>query len=248
MKHWIGVGLLIAALGLTGCSSLEMVESKRQMELPVDSIEALDIQTESGDLIVKGDEKATSIKVEATIKKSKSVPDDDIIVTLEQDGNTAKLVSETKGGFGVRITDLTLEVTIPTKLNVNVNDGSGDVNIFNLAGALTIEDDSGDILIKDVSGELVIQDQSGDIKIKNSSALKLINDDSGDIFLEDTGGTVEIQDQSGDIVIRDHTGDITISDGSGDMLIDTVQGNVTITEDGSGERVVKNVSGSFISN
>ncbi|GED67277.1 hypothetical protein BRE01_09790 [Brevibacillus reuszeri] len=248
MKRWIGVGLLIAALSLAGCSSLEMEESKRQLELPMDSIEALDIQTESGDLIVKGDEKATSIKVEATIKKSKSVPDEDITVTLEKDGNTAKLVSKTKGGFGVRITDITLNVTIPAKLNVDVNDGSGDLDISNLAGVLTIEDDSGDIKINDVSGEVVINDGSGDIKIKNASALKQINDESGDIFLENTGGNVDIQDDSGDIVIRNHTGDITISDGSGDMVIDTIQGNVTITEDGSGDRMVKNVSGSFIAN
>ncbi|MGG1659052.1 DUF4097 family beta strand repeat-containing protein [Brevibacillus sp. NRS-1366] len=245
MKRWIGVGLLLAAMGLAGCSSMEMVEEKRHLELPLESIEALDIQTESGDLVVKGDDQATAIKVEATIKKSQNIAAEDIIVTLEKEGNTANLVSKTSGGFGIRYTDIDLTVTIPSNLKVSIADGSGDIDISHLAGSLTIEDDSGDISITDVTGEVEIDDQSGDIKINNATALKLIHDESGNISLEDTGGDVEIQDESGDLRITKHNGSLTISDGSGNIDIDKVSGDVTILEDGSGDRKVKNVRGSF---
>jgi DUF4097 and DUF4098 domain-containing protein YvlB len=250
VKQWIGVGLIAVGIGLAGCTIndnvIKIEEEKRQLELPAESIEALNIVTDSGDLIVKGDEKATAIHVEADIK-SKNVKPEDIIITLEKDGNTATLRSEMNTDIGFNYVDMTLTVIVPAQLPIALTDGSGDIDMTNLTGKLTIEDDSGDIRLTNTNGEVEIRDQSGDIIIKDASALKLIEDDSGDIFMENTGGKVEIHDQSGDMVIRNHKGDIKISDESGDMVIDTVEGNVLIENDGSGERSVQNIKGSYTS-
>ncbi|GEC92981.1 DUF4097 family beta strand repeat-containing protein [Brevibacillus brevis] len=250
MKQWIGVGLIAVGIGLAGCTISDNVikieEEKRQLELPAESIEALNIVTDSGDLIVKGDEKATVIHVDANIK-SKNVKPEDIIITLEKDGNTAILRSETNTDIGFNYVDMTLTVTVPAQLLIALTDGSGDIDMTDLTGKLTIEDDSGDIRLTNTGGEVEIRDQSGDIRIKDASALKLIEDDSGDIAMENTGGNVEIHDQSGDMDIRKHKGDMTISDQSGDIVIDTVEGNVLIENDGNGERSVQNIKGSYTS-
>lgn len=250
MKQWIGVGLIAVGIGLAGCTInddvIKIEEEKRQLELPAESIEALNIVTDSGNLIVKGDEKATVIHVDADIK-SKNVKPEEIIITLEKDGNTATLRSEMNTGISFNYVDMTLTVTVPAQLPINLTDGSGDIDMTNLTGKLTIEDDSGDIRLTNTGGEVEIHDQSGDIKIKDASALKLIEDDSGDITMENTGGNVAVRDQSGDMDIRKHKGDMTISDQSGDIVIDTVEGNVLIENDGSGERSVQNITGSYTS-
>ncbi|RAT99034.1 DUF4097 family beta strand repeat-containing protein [Brevibacillus sp. Leaf182] len=250
MKQWIGVGLIAVGIGLAGCTISDNVikieEEKRQLELPAESIEALNIATDSGDLIVKGDEKATAIHVEADIK-TKNVKPEEIIITLEKDGNTATLRSEVNTDIGLNYVDMTLTVIVPAQMPIALTDGSGDIDMTNLTGKLTIEDDSGDIELTNTTGEVEIRDQSGDIKIKDASALKLIEDDSGDIVMENTGGNVAIHDQSGDMYIRKHKGDITISDQSGNIVIDTVEGNVLIENDGSGDRFVQNVTGSYTS-
>ncbi|QDS37102.1 DUF4097 family beta strand repeat-containing protein [Brevibacillus brevis] len=250
MKQWIGIGLIAVGIGLAGCTIsnnvIKVEEEKRQLELPAESIEALNIVTDSGDLIVKGDEKATAIHVEAEIK-SKNVKPEEIIITLEKDGNNAILRSEVKTDIGFNYVDMKITVIVPAQLPIALTDGSGDIDMTNLTGKLTIEDDSGDIRLTNTNGEVEIRDQSGDILIKDASALKLIEDDSGDIFMENTGGNVEIHDQSGDMVIRNHKGDIKISDDSGDMVIDTVEGNVLIENDGSGARSVQNIKGSYTS-
>ncbi|TQK62763.1 putative adhesin [Brevibacillus sp. AG162] len=250
MKQWIGVGLIAVGIGLAGCTISDNVikieEEKRQLELPAESIEALNIVTDSGDLIVKGDEKATAIHVEADIK-SKNVKPEEIIITLEKDGDTATLRSETNTDIGFNYVDMTITVIVPPQLPIALTDGSGDIDMTDLIGKLTIEDDSGDIRLTNTGGEVEIRDQSGDIRIKDASALKLIEDDSGDIAMENTGGNVEIHDQSGDMDIRKHKGDMTISDQSGDIVIDTVEGNVLIENDGNGERSVQNIKGSYTS-
>ncbi|TKI58297.1 DUF4097 domain-containing protein [Brevibacillus antibioticus] len=248
MKQWIGIGLIAVGIGLAGCTInnnvIKIDEEKRQLELPAESIEALNIVTDSGDLIVKGDEKATAIHVEADIK-SKNVKPEEIIITLEKDGNNASLRSEVKTDIGLNYVDMTLTVIVPAQLPIALTDGSGDIEMTNLTGKLTIEDDSGDIQLTNTNGEVEIRDQSGDIKIKDASALKLIEDDSGEIVMENTGGNVAIHDQSGDMYIRKHKGDVTISDQSGDIVIDTIEGNVLIESDGSGDRFVQNVTGSY---
>ncbi|MED1784559.1 DUF4097 family beta strand repeat-containing protein [Brevibacillus fortis] len=250
VKQWIGVGLIAVGISLAGCTIsnnvIKVEEEKRQLELPAESIEALNIVTDSGDLIVKGDEKATVIHVEADIQ-SKNVKPEDIIITLEKDGNNATLRSKMNTDIGFNYVDITLTVTVPTQLPIALTDGSGDIDMTNLTGKITIEDDSGDIRLTNTNGEVEIRDQSGDILIKDASALKLIEDDSGDIFMENTGGNVEIHDQSGDMVIRNHKGDVKISDQSGDMVIDTVEGNVLIENDGSGERAVQKIKGTYTS-
>ncbi|AWX58887.1 hypothetical protein AB432_029260 [Brevibacillus brevis] len=250
MKQWIGVGLIAVGISLAGCTISDNVikieEEKRQLELPAESIEALNIATDSGDLIVKGDEKATAIHVEADIK-TKNVKPEEIIITLEQDGNTATLRSEVNTDIGLNYVDMTLTVIVPAQMPIALTDGSGDIDMTNLTGKLTIEDDSGDIQLTNTNGEVEIRDQSGDIKIKDASALKLIEDDSGDIVMENTGGNVAIHDQSGDMYIKKHKGDITISDQSGNIVIDTVEGNVLIENDGGGDRFVQNVTGSYTS-
>lgn len=250
MKQWIGVGLIAVGIGLAGCTISDNVikieEEKRQLELPAESIEVLNIATDSGDLIVKGDEKATAIHVEADIK-TKNVKPEEIIITLEKDGNTATLRSEVNTDIGLNYVDMTLTVIVPAQMPIALTDGSGDIDMTNLTGKLTIEDESGDIQLTNTNGEVEIRDQSGDIKIKDASALKLIEDDSGDIVMENTGGNISIHDQSSDMYIRKHKGDITISDESGNIVIDTVEGNVLIENDGSGDRFVQNVTGSYTS-
>lgn len=232
MKLWIGAALLAVGISLTGCSLDDSViqpeEEKRQFELSAESIEALNMVLDSGDLIVKGDEKATAIRVDADIK-TKNINPEDIVVTLAQEGNTAKLLSEVNTDIGFNYLDLTLTVTVPAQMPITITGQSGDMDLMNLTGKLTIEDDSGDIRLTNTSGEAEIRDQSGDISLEN------------------TAGNTEIRDQSGELSIIKHKGDLKISDQSGDINIDTVDGDVLIENDDSGERVVQNIKGSYTS-
>jgi DUF4097 and DUF4098 domain-containing protein YvlB len=110
-----------------------------------------------------------------------------------------------------------LDITIPESMNLEIEDGSGDMKIFNIGGQLKIDDGSGSTYIKQVGGGLYVEDGSGHLNISNII---------GDVHIGDGSGMIDIVDISGNLTINDGSGSIDIRDLDGDFKLD---------EDGSGE-------------
>lgn len=241
------IGLLLLVIGMIGASGcgLRNVKENRELELPAGSIETLDIRAVSGNIVVKGDDNADKIHAEAVIETSTNVKKEDIIFTLKQDGNSATLVSDFKPAFGFQDRSMDITVTVPSGMNID------------------LKDDSGDIEMKDIKGKVEINDDSGDIDLVNVKALTSIDDDSGDIIMDNTGGNVTVRDESGELRVKNHTGDLDITDDSGDIIVTNLNGSVvvddesgdikingverdvTIQSDGSGEITVDQVKGKY---
>lgn len=243
-KRWGLPVLLAGMIGITGCG-FDMKEEKKELELSAESIETLMVDTASGDFTIKGDDKADSIQAVATIRSAQGADDKAVVFTLEKDGKTAKLVSKFKSRFGINNRSMDITVTVPSKMNVTVDDESGDLRISDIKGNVNIKDQSGDILITDVQGKMEIKDQSGDIEITDSTGDVTIDDESGDMKIRNHTGDVTIDDESGEIEIRDLNGSAVIDDDSGDIVIRGVEKDVTIRSDGSGSVDVSDVKGSY---
>ncbi|MDF2716234.1 MAG: hypothetical protein K0R28_3159 [Paenibacillus sp.] len=246
-KLWKYAGVPVVLAGMfvwTGCG-MQAKEERREVELPAASIETLEVDAGSGDLTIKGDEKATTIRAVAVIKSSGGVKDETIVFTLEPDGKNAKLVSKFKSNIGLDNRTMDVTVTVPVKMNLDVEDDSGDINISDIQGNVELDDDSGDIVLKKIQGKLTIEDDSGAIDITDSRGDADIEDDSGDIAVRNHDGNVNISDDSGDIRATDVKGNVTVKDDSGDIEIRGVDGDVTILNDGSGRLNVEDVKGKY---
>lgn len=211
-RRW-GVPVMLASVIVwTGCG-WNMKEERREAELDAKSIQSIQIEAGPGDLTIKGDDKATSIRAVAVVKSSGGVKDKDIqfILEKEKEGSTAKLVSkfsQTIGFVGSRTIDVT--VIVPTRMNIEVDDDSGDIELTDIKGNVEIDDDSGSIRIRGIGGDLNISDESGDMTIR------------------DVSGSVTVDDGSGDIHIRGVGRDVTINnDGSGSLNVEDVKGKYT---------------------
>jgi DUF4097 and DUF4098 domain-containing protein YvlB len=222
-----------------------MKEERREKKLPAKSIETLKVDAASGDLTIKGDDKAASIHAVAVIRSSDGLKDESIVFTLEPDGKTAKLVSKIKSSIGFNNHTLDVTVTVPATINLDVEDDSGDISITGIRGSVDIDDDSGDIDLKHIQGKLGIEDDSGAIDMSDVNGDASIDDDSGDIVIRDHTGNVSIEDDSGDIRVTNVKGGVTVEDGSGDINIRGVDGDVTILNDGSGGAKVEEVKGKY---
>ncbi|MFC3769755.1 DUF4097 family beta strand repeat-containing protein [Paenibacillus sp. GCM10012303] len=243
-KRWGLPVLLAGMIGITGCG-FAMKEGKRELELPAQSIETLQVDTASGDFTIKGDDQADSIRAVATIRSAQGAEDKAVVFTLEKDGKTAKLASRFKSEFGFNNRSMDITVTVPSKLNVTVDDESGDLHISDIQGDVSIIDQSGDMVVKGVQGKIEIKDQSGDIELTGSSGDVKIDDQSGDMKIRNHTGDVTINDESGEIELRDINGSVVIDDESGDIIIRGVEKDVTIRSDGSGGVEVSDVKGSY---
>ena len=243
-KHAICATAISSSLLLTGCVihvSPGQIAEQKQQDLSVSAVNLneLKIDAEAGSLIIKGDSNATAITVNANIYAAKG--DETYTLTLEKHGDTAELISKLNNGnfsfYSGSSPHIDLIVSVPSNLNLDIDDDSGDIVIRAMQNDISIDDDSGSIVIE--GGRTInIDDDSGDIRISNIS----IEDDSGSIMIDQGQGRIDIEDDSGDIQIENSQGPARIIDESGSISVKTLASALTI-EDGSGDIDVRQIKG-----
>lgn len=232
---------------------------KETLTLDAESIESLSVEAGAGELIIRGDKSTTEISVVATVVGDEVDPGD-YILSLEASGTIAKLVAKVlKNSYNYKnAAYIDVEVLMPEKIalkvedgsgdaivrdianDVDVRDGSGDLEIHTIAGELTVDDGSGSILITTISGDTEVEDGSGALEILTISGDLSIDDGSGNLNVETVTGNVEIEDGSGRIRVENVTGTVTIDDGSGDIRVSHVA-DFKLLDDGSGSIKMDNV-------
>lgn len=250
---------------------------EKKLNLKAEDLKGLKIKCGAGYLKVYADENITNIEVIARINvrkgsetQGKEMVEKYLELYLEERDNQGLLVSkvkEFKMNFFSRIFKnaniyVDLMVKVPNWFNLDVNDGSGDIEIKNIGGEVYVNDGSGDmellrignntvindgsgnISIDNIQGNLKIIDGSGEIKAQNINGNLKINDGSGEIVLKGIlGQEVKITDGSGNIDLVDCQGKLEISDGSGEIYVEKINNDVKI-RDGSGTIIVRSVKGS----
>lgn len=207
-----------------------------KLELAVKDIERLDIDCGAGFLNVRGVENSDKIEVVAEIEVGGIDSDElatfierHVTLTLEKSGDKAVLKSKIdyRPSYDTNA-HIDLTVKVPKQLSLDVNDGSGSIDINDLSGNVDINDGSGSIEVNEIVGNVHIDDGSGSITVRN------------------VGGDISIDDGSGSMEIERVSGEVTVSDGSGSIYINDVEKDVNILESGSGGLTVRNVQGEVL--
>lgn len=230
-------------------------EITRNLSLSTENIKSLNIKCGAGFLKIIGKIGIDKIEVNAEIV-GKGFDEEKIehFINLEliEKNESAFLTSNFKGfksGFFSKKEGLiNLTITIPKKLDVSINDGSGLIDVRDLNGHLEINDGSGSIEVLRINGFVNIKDGSGSIDATDIKGDLKIIDGSGPISIVKINGNVHVVDGSGSMVLKEIMGSVFVDDGSGSILIDGVEMNVKIENSGSGDLKIKNVKGNVEKN
>lgn len=226
MKHFAPV-LVLAALTAVPVIADCRHEASRRVELAVAGARSVRVIARAGSLQIAGVQ-GGSVRAFGTACTSDSDLLGGIQLKAERLGDRvvieAEIPESRHWGFGTFYSRLDFTVELPLGLHVEVEDGSGSIDVRSVA-SVDIEDGSGSIDVRGVPGLVEIRDGSGEIEIRDA-------------------GSVRIDDGSGAIHIRQVRGDVTIEeDGSGGIEIAEVGGSVLIERDGSGGIEARNVAG-----
>ena len=240
--------LISGATFLSGCiviASPSHANYHSQQELIIDAqmLNALDVETGAGALVISGSDQVTEITVVADIYAEERNADD-YELTLTNSGKSAILVAKinSSGFWQGDSPHIDIKVTMPSHLMLNVDDGSGAINISNITSAVKVKDGSGELTIKNIKSDLDINDGSGGLYISQVIGNVTIVDGSGEIEINDVDGNLDIDDGSGDIFVKGVSGSAVFEDGSGDLTVKKVDGVITI-DDGSGDIDVEQAGG-----
>jgi len=253
MKKIILFVLWLAA----GLTTIHAAQSRESLTLAAADLKTLRIDCGSGYLKVQGVDGLEQIEV-AAVLDVRGIADSElaafkkeyVTLKLEKTAGQAELTAKIESGFSLAAlfgdhhdARIDLDIRVPRRLALAIDDGSGNVEIRDCDGNLKLEDGSGDISLTNIRGRVSIDDGSGDIILAKINGMLQIEDGSGDIELNDAGNDVDIEDGSGQIRLNRVLGSVTVDDGSGDIVIDGVEKDVTIDEAGSGDVEIRNVKG-----
>lgn len=148
------------------------------------------------------------------------------------------------GSGGNHYSYFVVEGVIPNAWGVEVDLGSGDVELENIR-ALKFDVGSGDLTASHVAMSVLGELGSGDVDLSHVANVTIADIGSGDMEIEHVTGDLLLEDiGSGDFEVSDLQGNLVIEHlGSGDVDVDGVTGSVTVVEKGSGDVDVENVEG-----
>jgi len=232
MRSFIVMAMFLASFSHAAWNEYTEV---RELKLDADGIDSLAVDAGAGSIDIKGVTGLDSIVVTATIivpdadeNDAKNVIEEKMKLALDRVGEQATLDSWFEQGWfgGGSNARIDVAISMPIGIDVSVDDGSGSIDVSDLAAAVSIDDGSGSIELNNVAS-VYIDDGSGSISISNATGDVTIVDGSGSITVRSVDGSVSIDDGSGGIDVSDVERDlIIVDDGSGGFDYSDVRGRV----------------------
>ena len=246
-------GLLIvtAAFIPARTEALEDYTSPRNATVDASGARSVTIDADAGILRVAGVPGINEVRIRGTARATRESLLKDIKLIAERRGDEVYIKADIPdhdwNGWrgGDRYTGLDLVIEVPISLRLDVQDGSGDAEFKN-TGAIDLEDGSGNIDIRGAHGDVRVRDGSGNVVIDGVEGAVTVSDGSGEIRAENVTGNFTVdEDGSGGINVSGVGGTMRVeNDGSGNIDVDRVAGDFVVDSDGSGSIRYATVKGS----
>ena len=215
-------------------------------EMGAEAAQRLLVNARSGDLTIRGQEGLTEVRVGARACASNRNLLEQMDLKVSQSGDAVqvnviypdRLVNESAW------MDLTIDA--PAALVARVDGGSGNTHIVDLAG-LDLDKGSGDVEILRINGDLKLVTGSGNFRLEEVTGKTTLDSGSGDLVMRKLQGAVRVADKgSGRFEASELGGSLTIRNlNSGDLVLQSVAGDVQIDDKGSGHFLIRDVGKSL---
>lgn len=232
MRSFIVMAMFLASFADAAWNDYSSV---RELKLEAGGIEQFQIDAGAGSMEIKGVSGLDRIVVSATVVVPESDEEDALEIidkkmrlSLDRKGDRAKLDAFFEDGFfgNGSSARIDLKINMPAGMAVEIDDGSGSIELHDIAADVSIDDGSGSIEVVGVAS-LSIDDGSGSIDVTAAAGDVAIVDGSGSIKVRSVGGSVTIDDGSGSINVSDVDRDlILVDDGSGGFDHSDIRGRV----------------------
>jgi len=246
-------GLMLAAVSGAAFADHDCrFSAERNLDIDAAGLQRLVLALGSSDLHAEGVAGLKRIEVRGKACASDESWLKELTVDQER-GSDRVTVSANKNSptrihmWGSSYAYIDLNVRLPAELALDIDDGSGDAIVSNVA-SLKLVAGSGDVDVRHVAGDMVVRLGSGDVIADDTGNLAIERSGSGDVRATKVRGDVKVGHVgSGDLRFDGVKGGVSIeSVGSGDVMVEQAGGTVEVGSIGSGDVTVNGVGGVFI--
>ncbi len=196
MSRKIGLGLCCLVL-MFSVGSRAYSQSRIEKNLKLDSGGRLVVEASASDVFVTGRPESG-----AHVVVTSNRPDLEDLFTFRFDEEPGAVRIEVrKRGMQPwpKSLQVRMEVQVPTKTNVDIRTGGGDVKLSHLEGDTHLETSGGDVRVSSLAGNLTARTSGGDIELHDLTGDVNVKTSGGDINLENASGRVEAHTSGGDV-------------------------------------------------
>jgi hypothetical protein len=203
--------------------------ANRSARVTANGISHVTVVGRAGTLKIEGRAGANEINASGPACASTKSLLDDVKLNATRTGSELRIEVEMPDDLVMQSATLDLTVTLPRGLATTVRDGSGEATVSG-TGNLDVTDGSGALTIQDVVGDLTVVDGSGNLEIDRVTGNVSVTDGSGAIDIRRVSGSVRIpRDGSGTVDVIDVAGNLIVDiKGSGQVSYARVTGHVAV--------------------
>ncbi len=236
---------------LVALAPFALASSRRgyKMEVPAEGARSITFQVQEGDLVVRGDPTATTVRMTVSIDRYWlfKLGEADILkrlVTVSGQStphiSIATHIEPSWRNYGRAEYPIDFEVVVPAGAVLNIRDTSGKIEISAMNSAVQVNDTSGTLSLVRVKGPADIEKESGDVRVQDVAGGVTISSRSGQLQFRRVG-ELNVTASDGNLDVAD-TWSARLVNKGGNVHVSAVKGNLTIDDD-SGEIQVRDIGG-----
>jgi hypothetical protein len=196
MSRKIGLGLCCLVFLLTA-GSRAYSKSRIEKDLKLDSGGRLMVEASASDVFVTG---RPGSGAHVVVTSNRADLEDLFTFRFDEEPGEVRIeVRKRSVQPWPKSRHVRTEVQVPTKTNVEVRTGGGDVKVSHLEGDTSLETSGGDVGVSGLAGNLTARTSGGDIEMRDLSGDVKVKTSGGDITLENASGRVEAHTSGGDV-------------------------------------------------
>jgi DUF4097 and DUF4098 domain-containing protein YvlB len=189
----------------------------------------LEVDLPTGAIEIETDDEP-EVRVEAHVSGWRADP---TLFKLTSDGTDARLVLEGGRWFHPRVR---VRIAVPEKYSVDVETGSGPIEIEDLGGNIQAQTSGGDIEVDGAVGTVELETAGGNIEVEEVR---------GDVRASTSGGHIDISEVSGRVEVETSGGSIRVHDVGGPVDAHTSGGHISVRFSDRAEGDIQTSGGSI---
>src|ERR1043165_8880692 len=229
--HRIRIALAAAFLGFLTLSAQAAVDSPVRRTFNVAPGGTLYLDTDIGNVHIVPGGGGVTVSIRRHARSQKEL--DRVHLTMEQQGNDVHVRNEVESmsrwfSWGNDL-DMTFDVTVPARYNVELKTAGGDVSVGDLHGFVKAHTSGGGVRLAHIDGPVDAHTSGGDVRLDGASGNANLHTSGGSVVTGDIGGNLEIKSSGGSLEAHPGGGSITIREARGAIDAEPSGGSIRAT-------------------
>jgi len=236
--HRIRIALAAAVLGFLTLSAQAGVDSPVHRAFNVAPGGTLYLDTDVGSVHIVPGGGGVTVSIRRHARSQKEL--DRVHLTMEQQGNDVHVRNEVESmsrwfSWGNDL-DMTFDVTVPARYNVELKTAGGDVSVGDLHGFVKAHTSGGGVRLAHIDGPVDAHTSGGDVRLDGASGNANLHTSGGSVVTGDIGGNLEIKSSGGSLEANRVGGTVFARTSGGGITIREVRGAIDAETSGGSIR------------